>query len=1006
MRYLSRLYTNLGLSKTNGIVEVKENESWEKDISSEAKFSNKIISQINIIKPDAFYHFNGVPLILFFENPEEKDRKAIHSRSWCFNQAPVIFIEYEDHTEVYDAFRFKENTLNELAINKQEILEHFSFIELQSGSTWKWIEENFYKKDTRKYRVDRYLLDNIRCAIKLLEKEDLDVKIANKIILRLIFSRYLIDRGVLLDEKYIPGNISDNEKRKESFNNLILDKPKLYDFFNYLKGRFNGNLFEIHTDENKLNQKHLKLLANLFKGKDLGTGQQILFDVYDFSIIPVELISGIYESIIDKERREKNSAVYTPTFLVDYILENTIAGYLKDNDTKDCKVFDPACGSGIFLVEAYRRMVENEAVDNKISDIKLVELLENNIYGIDEDIDALNVAIFSLYIALLDYKKPKEIKRIKLPELFNKKLFKADFFNTEHKFNNIIKQVDIRFIIGNPPWGNKKYKTHSEFLKENKDIPVALNEISQTFLAHAKDFSTKDTTCAMIVTSKALYNLRAVKFKKYFFKNFYIDIFFDLSPVRRLIFEEADNPAVIIFYRCAFGADTKQNIIKHYSIKPNLYLKNFRTLVIEKSDQKQVQQKYMIEYDWMLKMLLYGTSIDFPFLKRLSEIKCTIGNTIDKNEKIVKGDGIPIGSPKEKIGLPVIERNQVEQFYTYLPLSIKKQSKIYNRNEKKRKEEKLFNGSHILLKAQTKEESDLVVSYVEECSIFRHDVFGITTEDEIDKLKLFYGILISPLYTYFQFLTSSVWGVATRPAIRLPEYLSFPLVELAKKDKFIKLVDQFIAHYRDYYSKRSPDAEELELVGEEPPSPMSLEEFREIDKMINEAYGVDEIEKDLIEYVLDVSRYLFQESRVYEKALRRVNEEEIKKYAGIFYKHFSSIYDSPGEYFQVEYFNLDYFIAMKFKIVPGKPVKGEEIIKSQETDYRNVFQAMAQKTSLYKITNDLYINKVINGFEEDFFYIIKPNELKSWHRAAAHMDLSEFIHTINKAELNQARKST
>ena len=171
--------------------------------------------------------------------------------------------------------------------------------------------------------------------------------------------------------------------------------------------------------------------------------------------------------------------------------------------------------------------------------------------------------------------------------------------------------------------------------------------------------------------------------------------------------------------------------------------------------------------------------------------------------------------------------------------------------------------------------------------------------------------------------------------------------------------------------------------------------------MVNEAYGIDEIEEDLIDYVLDISRYLFQEGKLRKTALRKVKDDDLEKYAKIFYDYFSNIYNIPNEYFQVEYFDLNYFIAMKFNIVPNKPIKCNDIIKSKEKNIKRFFTTLALNISIYNITNELYISKVVKGFEEDFFYIIKPNELKSWHRAIAHIDLAEFIDAINRAELEQ-----
>ena len=815
---LTRLYKNLGLSWDNGLIQVKGHVNWEDQIPAEVRLSLKVKKQLDILQPDAFYHFHNTPLILFFDNPANEDLPRIHKQAWCFNQTPVIFISRDTDIEVYNAFHYEVRGLKRINVNEADIGTHFSFWELQSGNTWKWIEENFFKGRIKKHRVDACLLNNIRTAVTKLEKKGIPLKIANVIILRLIFIRYLIDRGVIMDEEFIEGGPSEKERRKESFNGLIPNKEKLYLFFNHLKERFNGNLFEVHDNEGMIKQEHLGLLSMLFKGQ-LETGERFLFDIYDFSIIPIELISGIYESIIDDKKRKENAAIYTPTFLVDFILQQTVEPYLKGNDAKDCKVLDPACGSGIFLVEAYRRIVEKEMSRGKISDDQLKELLVTNIYGIDKDESALNVAIFSLYIALLDYKEPKDIKKIKLPELLNKRLFRADFFDMTHPFNEILKKAGLKFIIGNPPWKSDKSTLHIAYIGKGKTkLPISRYELSQTFLIRTKDFQEGDLKCVLIVSSKSFYDLWAKDFKEYFFKNFYVDEFFDLSPTRRIIFEEALNPATIIFYKYASGQDTQDNLVKHCSIKPNLFLENFNALVIEKYDQKTVSQKLLIQYDWLLKILLYGNLMDFHFLNRLKSKYISISDYIDSlnenDEVIYFGDGIKKLTPnakeklstnqKEKIkpfveikDTPIIELKAINKYYSVVDKNhLPDESDLLVKSG--RREELYKSGDVILLKARPIDESDLVVSYIDSQCVYREKTLGITSKNNLDELKYLYGILNTGISTYFQFLTSSAWGIFY-PEIAQHEYLSFPYVEVSDRGKFIVLVNRLIHYYKKYY---------------------------------------------------------------------------------------------------------------------------------------------------------------------------------------------------------------
>ena len=98
-------------------------------------------------------------------------------------------------------------------------------------------------------------------------------------------------------------------------------------------------------------------------------------------------------------------SIISPLFLVDYIISQTLKRKLNEKPGQEVKILDPACGSGIFLLEALRHMIEdyislNPKVkrNSKKFRNKIKEIIENNIFGIDKDSNAISEAIFSIYI--------------------------------------------------------------------------------------------------------------------------------------------------------------------------------------------------------------------------------------------------------------------------------------------------------------------------------------------------------------------------------------------------------------------------------------------------------------------------------------------------------------------------------------------------------------------------------------------------------------------------------
>lgn len=1013
---LNILLTQLGLENTV-LFKDKENDYF-------LNLLPDIKKKLELINPDAIFVFNNQPFILFFDLTDSNDRneKIIHKQVWSFDNSPVVFILKNNDIKVYNALNYnkKENSLEEIKLSEQERNIKFSFWNLQSGNTWKWLLQDYYennrKKETRK-RVNERLFENIKDVRKALidEKNDPQGSIPNSLILRLIFIRYLIDRGVKFDTNYISG--SDLNSRRKSFAKLIESPTKLDELFYKLNDNFNGVLFkevDIHLDN-----QQAKSLAQIFRGEipeegTLFAGGDFYFDIFDFSIIPVEVISGIYESLIDPETRNLHSAVYTPSFLVEYILSDTVDIYLEDNNTSNCKIFEVAVGSGIFLVQSLRRMIEKEIElngnSNKISfSERIREIVKNNLFGIDINKEALKVTCFSIYIALLDYQEPKDIEKYPFPVLLNENLFEANFFDTEHEYNNIIKQATPNFLLGNPPWKSNKDACHLDWLKKTNKT-VGNFEIAQSFLLRSFDFMTILTKSALIVTSTIFYNISkpTKKFKNEFLTTFCIDRFLDLSPVKQSLFEQQESPATIVFYHLSKNGDYSTNIIKHQSVKVNSFLKHFKMLVIEKNDNKKILQKNFVDYDWMFKVALYGNALDFVLLKRLKEVNHKILDIID-NKKIFAGAGILKGNTKNQydflLGLPINENSEINEYYTSNSTKIFEEKDNYLESGRNLS---LFDGDKILFKEQAKDWSNLVISYNRNKSIFLKGVFSITSSDTY-KLKELYSLLISDLYTYYIFLISGSWGTSTRPQIRWKEeFLSFPYIDIddVTKGTLIKLVNDFFNQFQ-HLNKNSFFDEDLCI---------NKESLLEINRIINKLYELTDFEIDLIDYVLNVSRYQFQESKQHlivdftynDYNHYRNREKVLMSYAEVYLNEFKHIYED--EFLQIEIYPLDYFIAMNFVFLEKQPDK-KIIFPKDKNDEKAVLLRLANNISISQITNtndpskNLYIQKDLKGFEDNSFYIIKPNEYKCWHKAMAWYDVAEFKETIEAAEFDHLNEN-
>ncbi len=1058
---LNSLFNKLQLVEKESVFLFKEN--GEELIEIISKETSK---KLEIIEPDAIYVFNKQPYILFFDLTKKDNQKRIneiHKQVWSFDQAPLVIFAKEGAEEYYNAFDFDKKTGKLSEILDKNIEIKCNFWNLQSGETLDWFYSK-YKSSIKQKRVNQQLFENIKQTILLLkDKFSLEEELAKVLILRLIFIRYLIDRKIKIDNFFIEGNENEVLIRRKSLSDLIANPTKLLSFFNYLNDRFNGVLFKNSNIE--LTQSQSGILSKLFDPDGVNQDEiknlfsdtkfevEFKYEVFDFGIIPVELISGIYETLLDEDTKNATSAIYTPPFLVDYMLTETVDKYFEENkSTSECKIFDPAMGSGIFLVQGLRRMIEREleinpTLDNETFGKNIRKIAERNLFGIDINQEAIDVACFSIYVALLDYQEPGDIDIYHFPNLRDNNFFKSNFFvrkineldsedvvNELNKFvSNLekIKENKLDFIIGNPPWKRNKSDYHIGWLNENsvyKKKDLGEKEIALSYLMRVNDFMNENTICSLIVTSTIFYNvsdtLRYVKSK--FFDCYSIQAILDLSPVRRLVFDgekiseklniksgkieikkqKISSPALVIQFKRFDKIYSDLNPIHYKSVKSNRFFSKFsKNLVIEKFDSKEILQKHFIENYWMFKVALYGNTLDFLLLKKLEENKTKIIDLID-GKTIFKGAGIERGkNPNyypDLVGMPVYENKDVrEVFSTDNNLKVLKEKDVFL---SRGREKDIFVGNKILFRENNKDETSLWLSYIDFDVVFRKGFFSIASKND-DFIKMLFSFIKSNLITYFLYNISCAWGVATRPAIRFnEELLKFPFIEPSEtqRNKLVLLVNDLLKPYEEHY-KQFPN-----MVFQGEPNTSILEN---INSIIEEIYSIKGYEKDLIDYVLNVSRYQFQDSK--QKMISdfgsgiRNKKDVLTKYADVYIQEFEKIYDN--QLFKVEVYELDHFITMNFLILDEKPNCEDQIeFVSEVNDAKKLFQKLST-LSISKIASNtnselnLFIQKDIKGFEENSFYIIKPKEYKCWHRAMAWYDVAEFKESIQRAELERIR---
>lgn len=299
------------------------------DISTINKLPFHTIKVLKEMKPYAFYCVDNKPFVLFFDEVKDFDNMKELSKKIWNSQIPVIIISDESTIKVYNgSFLNIDNFLIDLLENRKisdcDQYSPFSYWNVTDQCFWENYQVNYSNK-----KLNELLLENIGYVTKRLI--EYKIKSPTKLVLRLIFIRFLIDRGV--DIGY--GSFSNDVlKSQTELLKVVRNKNSLYSVFAHLKDKFNGNLFDLRDEQDDPNliQDVLELLYDFLSGNmKMTSGQFSLFSMYDFNIIPVELISNIYEILLGKELQEKDKAFYTPIYLVDYILKESVIPHLYSN---------------------------------------------------------------------------------------------------------------------------------------------------------------------------------------------------------------------------------------------------------------------------------------------------------------------------------------------------------------------------------------------------------------------------------------------------------------------------------------------------------------------------------------------------------------------------------------------------------------------------------------------------------------------------------------------------
>jgi len=439
-----------------------------------------------------------------------------------------------------------------------------------------------------------------------------------KLLILSLLIAYLEDRGVFGGDYF-----ARFQNGATKFFEVLRNGKALVSLLKDLERRFNGHVFVLDAaDRDTLRvSSRLDRFARLIEARQEQSGQYTLWQLYSFGDLPVELISHIYQLFVT----DTESSIYTPPFLVRLMLEEALSWERLDRlEAKHEIILDPSCGSGIFLVEAYKRLVLHWRSRNNWQRprTEVLKRLVHKVRGIDLDKGAVELAAFSLCLALCESLQPETIRRsIKLfPPLEGTTLHHTCFFEAKEK--GLIKER-VGVVVGNPPFksglrtpGARRSYEHYEL--EHGSLPD--KQLSYLFLHEAMELVTPGGLLSMIQQYGFLYNQHSAAFRRDFMKRWNVRELLDFISVRGL-FQKGNADTKVLVVLAEAAAPSTDGSLLHVTFRRTGRVDSEQGFDVDYYDFHRVPREIALTNDNVWRCNLLGGVRALAFVDRLKILR-------------------------------------------------------------------------------------------------------------------------------------------------------------------------------------------------------------------------------------------------------------------------------------------------------------------------------------------------------------------------------------------------
>lgn len=975
-----------------------------------------------------------IPLVYVCKASEENPAPTIYRRVWNQNVVPFILVERGGSVYLYSGFQYVEapqdyepveGTAGILRAVKEfnqvkSKLAGFRAESIDEGALWLEWEKHVNPRT----RVDWLLLDKLQKLDSWLRGNHLKKAQAHALIGKYVFLRYLKDRDILSKRKFDewgikPETVFGRNATLASFSRLV---QKLDEWLN-------GSVFPLVLSGNDApDVVHLQRVAGVFNGDDPISGQLHLdFQPYDFAHIPVETLSVIYEQFLHAEGRGKDAgAYYTPVPLVDFMLQE-----LEDRSPlgSERRVFDASCGSGAFLVQCYRRMIEarmRRNGGNRPKPSELGAILVRNVFGMDRDEDACRVAELSLILTMFDYIEPPDLSTnpdFKIPNLHNANIFHGDYFGLDCRFSPKRPQPDgaselqaldpidgeeaerFDWVVGNPPWvklreGRAEDKTILEWMETNrKRCPTGGNQAAEAFAWKVADNLATGGVTALLLPAMTLFKYESTKFRRKFFTRMNVWCVANFANLAEVLFAGRSRvPAAAFFYSHRAEGEVAEDVLTFAPFVVNQeanrpVTKNRRkdtwSIVVNSSEVQHIPSERAREGNQLTwKTAMWGSVRDEKLIKTIGkrfpqlidfaherDIHVHEGFQL-RTKKTPGAEFIKELVGKNYLNMQVLRR--CGRIFSFPGRALTKisEERAYVRESRGELPLLVSRPPHVIVDADRR-----FAMFTEEFLAVPARQIGIAgPKNESALLKALSLYLVSDFSRYFQFFASPGWGVKReRATLRALKAVPVPFQDLSKDElkSWCDLHDAFLKMQgQDNFVGGSQEGRELSDL------------LRELNDKTFHILRVKKPERWLVEDLVNV-RLPLDEGKLGREAVDPPSVRELEDYAITLESELDSFLDDGSRHkARVVYDGHSAMVEVRLGKEPGARKK-PEILKAN-ADASKEFKR-ARELLRHKHSQWLYFDRDLVMFLDDLTYLFKPLQRVHWTRSQAVVDADQVI---------------